>query len=135
MTHRTPLASLFVLSLILSGRATADDPAASVTRGKLVYERYCISCHGAKGNGQGDFAEWIAVKPRDYRQGVFMWRSTPSDSLPTDEDLERTLINGIYGTYMPTWNAIGHRARPDVIAYIKTFSPRFPTQQPGAPIV
>ena len=94
-----------------------------------------MSCHGEKGNGQGEFAEWITTKPRDYRQGTFKWRSTPSGSLPTDADLERVLINGLYGTYMPSWDALGHRQRLDVIAYIKTFSPRFATEKPQPPII
>jgi cytochrome c oxidase cbb3-type subunit 2 len=36
---------------------------------------------------------------------------------------------------MPTWRALDERARRDVIAYIKTFSPRFATEKPQAPIV
>jgi mono/diheme cytochrome c family protein len=54
--------------------------------------------------------------------------------LPTDADLERVLINGLYGTYMPSWNAIGHHQRINVIAYIKTFSPRFASEKPQAAI-
>jgi mono/diheme cytochrome c family protein len=119
--------------LTLAGMASAQE-AGDVQQGKYTYERYCVSCHGEKGNGQGEFAEWITTKPRDYRQGTFKWRSTPSGSLPTDADLERVLINGLYGTYMPSWNAIGHRARMNVIAYIKTFSPRFAAEKPQAPI-
>lgn len=110
------------------------DATGDVHEGKLVYERYCISCHGEAGNGGGEFADWISPRPRDYRQGTFKWRSTPSGSLPTDADLERTITRGLYGTYMPTWFAIGHRARLDVIAYIKTFSPRWQTEQPQASI-
>ncbi|HXN05511.1 MAG TPA: c-type cytochrome, partial [Nitrospiria bacterium] len=29
---------------------------AGVKRGKAVYERYCLGCHGARGNGKGPFA-------------------------------------------------------------------------------
>jgi mono/diheme cytochrome c family protein len=36
---------------------------------------------------------------------------------------------------MPSWYALGHRARRDLIAYIQTFSPRWKTEQPKAPIV
>src|SRR5262249_461914 len=42
--------------------------------------------------------------------------------------------NGIHGTYMPTWYAIGHRNRLDVIAYIQTFSPRWQKEKPATPI-
>jgi cytochrome c oxidase cbb3-type subunit 2 len=96
----------------------------------VVYERYCLSCHGDLGNGEGEFAEYISPKPRDYRQGTFKWRSTPSGSLPTVSDLEKTVRDGVYGTYMPTWYAIGKRSRLDVIAYIQTFSPRWKTEKP-----
>jgi len=108
----------------------AGDPA----HGKLVYERYCLSCHGELGNGEGEFAQWISPKPRDYRQGTFKWRSTPSGSLPTVADLEKTIEDGVYGTYMPTWYTIGHRARLDVIAYIQQFSDRWQDEEPDPSI-
>src|SRR3984893_9817599 len=120
--------------LLLAAGAAAAENVGNVRQGKLVYQRYCLSCHGDKGNGQGEFAEWISPKPRDYRQGTFKWRSMLAGSLTTDADLERVLINGLYGTSMPSWNALGHRQRVDVIAYIKTFSPRFAAETPQAPI-
>lgn len=123
------------LALLLPTVLLAAERPGDPQHGKLVYERYCTSCHGAAGNGAGEFAEWISPRPRDYRQGTFKWRSTPSGSLPTDADLEKTLLGGLYGTFMPTWYAIGHRARMDVIAYIKSFSPRWAKEQPQASIV
>lgn len=118
--------------LLAAGTAAAD--TGDVRNGKLVYERWCIGCHGVAGNGQGDSAQYMATKPRDYRQGTFKWRTTPSGSLPLDSDLEHTLLNGLYGTYMPSWRSLDERSRGDVIAYIKTFSPRFATEQPQKPI-
>jgi mono/diheme cytochrome c family protein len=125
----------FVVALLLAAAAVADEPAGDAHRGKVVYQRFCLSCHGDLGNGQGEFAQWISPKPRDYRQGTFKWRSTPSGSLPTVDDLDKTIRDGVYGTYMPTWFAIGHRARLDVIAYIQEFSDRWKTEKPDPPIV
>jgi mono/diheme cytochrome c family protein len=122
----TPAAPATVLA------APVLSPAA--VRGKVVYERFCVSCHGDLGNGAGEFAEHITVKPRDYRQGTFKWRSTASGALPLDSDLEKTIRDGVYGTYMPSWFAIGKRNRTDVIAYIKTFSARWTTEKPPDPI-
>jgi mono/diheme cytochrome c family protein len=120
--------------LLVMGSAMAAD-TGDVKNGKLVYERYCMSCHGDQGNGQGEAAEYMSIKPRDYRQGTYKWRSTPSGSLPLDSDLEHTLSNGLYGTYMPTWKVLDERSRRDVIAYIKTFSSRFATEKPQDAIV
>ncbi len=103
--------------------------------GKLVYERYCTSCHGNQGDGKGEYAEWIYPKPRDFRQGTFKWRSTPSGSLPTDADLERTMVNGLYGTHMPAWYVLNHREHMEVIAYIKTFSDRWTKESPESSLV
>jgi mono/diheme cytochrome c family protein len=124
----------FVGLMLFMGCAVAGD-GADVKSGKLVYQRYCVSCHGDQGNGQGEAAEYMSIKPRDYRQGTFKWRSTPSGSLPLDADLEHTLMNGLYGTYMPTWRTLDERSRRDVIAYIKTFSSRFATEKPQEAIV
>jgi cytochrome c oxidase cbb3-type subunit 2 len=140
------LASIFLAPALLaftffeadqtpSPDAAASAPAGDAVRGKVVYERYCVSCHGESGDGKGETAEWISPKPRDFRQGVFKWRSTPSGSLPTVSDLERTIENGLYGTRMPSWYPIGHRNRLDVIAYIQDFSPRWKEEQAEPPIV
>jgi mono/diheme cytochrome c family protein len=120
--------------LALTPPGTKDEPAGDPVRGMVVYERYCLSCHGERGDGAGEFAEYISPKPRDYRQGSFKWRSTPSGSLPLVSDLEKTVREGAYGTSMPSWYAIGKRNRRDVIAYIQTFSARWKTEKPQEPI-
>jgi mono/diheme cytochrome c family protein len=120
--------------LMLALPAGADEPAGNATRGKVVFERFCLSCHGELGDGNGEVAEWITPRPRDFRQGTFKWRSTPSGTLPLVSDLERTIREGLYGTYMPTWYPIGRRNRLDVIAYIQTFSDRWKKEKPAAPI-
>jgi len=134
MSVRVTRLSMMIVGLSLAvGTAGAD--TGDVRNGKVVFERYCIMCHGAEGNGQGEAAQYMSTKPRDYRQGTFKWRTTPSGSLPLDSDLNHTLLNGVYGTYMPSWRSLDDRSRGDVIAYIKTFSPRFASEQPQQPIV
>lgn len=121
--------------LTLAVPAGADEAPGNAKRGKAAFERYCVSCHGDLGDGNGEVAEWITPRPRDFRQGTFKWRSTPSGSLPLVSDLERTIREGLHGTYMPTWYAIGRRNRLDVIAYIQTFSDRWAKEKPVAAIV
>ena len=120
--------------LTLAATAGADGAPGNAKRGKVVFERYCVSCHGDQGDGNGEVAEWITPTARDFRQGTFKWRSTPSGSLPLASDLERTIRDGLHGTYMPTWYAIGTRNRLDVIAHIQTFSPRFAKETPDPAI-
>jgi cytochrome c oxidase cbb3-type subunit I/II len=120
--------------VLLAVPASADEKAGDPTRGKAVYERYCVSCHGERGDGAGDYSPYAMPRPRDFRQGNFKWRSTPSGALPVISDLERTIRDGVYWTLMPSWYPLGKRARLDVIAYIQMFSPRWKTEQPGVPL-
>jgi len=137
LSHRLIATAFFVLmatSWTRGASSAAPAPAADATRGKVVYERYCLSCHGEDGDGRGEGGDWIFPRPRDFRQGMFKWRSTPSGALPTVLDLDKTITDGVYGTHMPTWYAIGERSRHDVIAYIQTFSPRWRAEEIPAPI-
>src|ERR1700694_3880343 len=53
----------------------------------MNYRRYCAGCHGTLGDGEGENAVWLDPKPRNFTLATFKCRSTPSGSLPTDEDL------------------------------------------------
>src|SRR6185437_14527884 len=61
-------------------------------------------------------------------------RSTPTGTLPTHEDLVDTLRRGITNSNMPSWRPLSDENREDLVAYIKTFSPRWKTDKPGEPI-
>src|SRR5207237_1446297 len=54
------------------------------------------------------------------------------DSL--DEDLFEAITRGFYNTYMPSWKALTNQQRADLVAFIKTFSPRWQNEKPGTPI-
>jgi len=108
---------------------------AMVKRGTGVYKRYCVSCHGPHGDGRGYSAQWLDPRPRDFTSAIFKCRSTPSGSLPTNDDLLRTLRVGFYHTYMPPWEVIGDRSIRDVAEYIKTFAPKWKEEGPQAPVV
>ena len=109
----------------LTGRAAA---------GKPLYTRYCAGCHGDEGDAQGENAQWIDPKPRDFTTGTFKCRSTPSGSLPTDQDLFNSVTRGFVTTNMPPWVALTGQNRVDVVSYIKTFASRWRTAKPGTPI-
>ncbi len=102
--------------------------------GKALYQRYCIFCHGPQGDGNGESAPYLDPKPRDFTKATFKCRSTPSGDLPLDSDLYDTITRGVHGSGMPSWRPLLRQERADLVAYIKTFSPRFHEEQPVAPI-
>jgi mono/diheme cytochrome c family protein len=103
--------------------------------GKQLYFRYCWGCHGYRGDGNGENAPYVQPQPRNFVAGTFKCRSTPTGTLPTDEDLYNSLVRGFNTTNMPSWIALSSQQRADLVAFIKTFSPRWKTEKPGDPIV
>lgn len=63
--------------------------------------------------------------PRDYRDGVFKFKSTYNPDQPTDEDLRHVLYEGVPGTAMP---AFAPMLAPDeidaLVEYVKYLSMR-----------
>jgi cytochrome c oxidase cbb3-type subunit 2 len=103
--------------------------------GAEVYRLRCVPCHGVNGNGRGIHASRLGVPARDFTTGVYELRSTPSGSLPTDEDLFRTVSRGVHGSAMIPWGWLPEAERWAVVAHVKSFSPRFAEEGPGDPVV
>jgi cytochrome c oxidase cbb3-type subunit 2 len=106
-----------------------------VERGRAVYQRRCVGCHGPEGDGNGPAATFLSPRPRDFTGAVFKFRSTPSGSLPTDGDLYRTVTRGVRWTAMPTWHELPEKDRLAVVTFVKTFSARWKDEKPEPPLV
>lgn len=103
--------------------------------GETVYKHMCVFCHGEDGNGGGKAMAYLYPWPRDFRKGVYKFKSTPSGSLPLDSDIYRTIAKGVPGTAMPAWgDALSDEETKSVVEYLKSFSDRFKNEKPKAPI-
>lgn len=105
---------------------------AQLAEGKKVYDTYCMGCHGITGDGQGPAAEFLNPKPRNFQTAEFRFSSRPSGDVPTDQDLFRTITEGLHGSSMSGWNLMPESDRWAVIAYLKTFAPNKWKFTPGA---
>ena len=120
-------------ALSRQGLAEAQEDG-DVTRGKAVHEKKCALCHGTEGKGDGPGAVHLDPKPRDFTRGFYKIRTTGSGQLPTDADLFRIITEGMPGSSMPSWRHLPEGDRRALVAYLKTFSPRFRTEPPGQAI-
>ena len=74
---------------------------------EAVYMKRCSQCHGEEGDGLGVAADRMYPAPRDFTLGLFKYKTTDADSeFPTDEDLRRTIMEGLPGTAMPAWKTL-----------------------------
>lgn len=111
--------------------ARADD---DVKLGERIYQENCAACHGDKGDGKGPQADRFSTKPRNFTSGIYKFRTTPSGSLPLDQDIFRTVTRGVRGTSMLAQLQLSERERWAVAHYLKTFSERFKEERPGQAI-
>ncbi|QPJ62717.1 MAG: c-type cytochrome [Candidatus Nitronauta litoralis] len=98
------------MMLVLPSVALAGVPEPiqedKLEHGKKVYFKRCVWCHGVEGGGDGPSADRLFTRPRNFIQGTFKIRWTDSGQLPRDEDLERTVKNGLPGSAMPAWGEV-----------------------------
>jgi mono/diheme cytochrome c family protein len=125
--------------------ARAQDPDlgtdAQRASGKALYAKYCAQCHGEKGDGEGDAAPHLLPRPRNFTNGKFKVRTTPTGALPTHQDLVSIIRRGMPYTSMPPWPNLSDQDVSNLAYFIKTFSPDFsnreivpqPVPLPGAP--
>jgi cytochrome c oxidase cbb3-type subunit 2 len=112
----------------------AEEARAAVSVGEIIYMENCAVCHGRKGDGKGLAADRLKTKPRDFTTGQYKFQSTPSGSLPLDEDIFRTISQGVRTTSMLAQLHLSERERWAVTEYLKTFSVRFKSETTSEPI-
>jgi mono/diheme cytochrome c family protein len=102
-------------------------------QGRFIFERNCATCHGKWGDGKGDMSAGMLPRPRSFVSGLFKYHSTPAGFLPTNEDLMRTIREGIPSTAMPSFTILSEKEIHAVAEYIKTFSSKWRKKENYAP--
>jgi mono/diheme cytochrome c family protein len=108
----------------------ASGPVRSdiVGRKNGLYREHCAHCHGITGDGMGPTAAFLNPYPRDYRPGVFKFKSTERADKPTHADLLRILKNGIAGTSMPSFALLSDVQIDALVEYVRYLSMRGETE-------
>ncbi len=132
MKHIPPSRMMGLLAVALSAALFADEPwvapvraakkknpvtldDGSVAKGKALYLKECLSCHGPAGKGDGPGAKDLEKKPGDLASPK-LWEQS-------DGALFWKLAEGRkpMPTYVPTFS---EEDRWNVINYVRTFAPK-----------
>lgn len=89
-----------------------------------LFREHCVHCHGTTGNGLGPTAVFLNPYPRDFRLGVFKFKSTPFGRKPTRTDLRRIIREGVMGTSMPSFRLLKDDEIEALVDYVIYLSVR-----------
>lgn len=106
--------NLYFIIIVMSSFAIGKNHS-----GKELYRKYCFSCHGLEGKGDGELSYLLYPKPRDFTSNLFKIKSTQAGNPPTDNDLITTIKKGMPGTSMPSFNFLDSNELKDIVSYIK----------------
>ncbi len=92
----------------------AETPEASVYRGSIVFSHYCITCHGAKGDGAGRAAKLYTPRPSNLQLS--------DKNIQYKELIVRQGGKAIgRSEFMPAWNEeLTKEQITDVVNYLET---------------
>jgi mono/diheme cytochrome c family protein len=86
--------------------------AGDAAKGKAIYEKNCLMCHGAQGNGDGPAAAMVRPKPTNF--------TSPESKKKSDAELLKTIESGSPGTPMAPWKeTLSPQQIQDVLAYVR----------------
>ncbi len=129
------------VGLLLGGAMSSAlaQSEADIEAGKKLYTERCEHCHGAEGDGVGYATDYVFPKPRDFTEGVYKFRTRheteDGNRLASDEDIYRSICEGLHGTSMPGWCGFFTEAQVwQLVHYIKTFTDIYEEDKPGQPI-
>ena len=91
--------------------AVSGDPV----QGKAIFDKQCITCHGAQGKGDGPASKMMMPPPADL--------TSPKIKSKPDGDLLQTIQNGRPPTTMPAYKGqLSEQQIHDVLAYVRSLS-------------
>ncbi|MEC5128055.1 c-type cytochrome [Verrucomicrobiales bacterium BCK34] len=133
-----PETLLLLLCVVLGAPVAVDSEESDEGRrqelhqylkGRYLFQKHCTTCHGETGRGDGPWAADLKDKPRNFRVGVFKFRTTPFGKLPVEADLRRTIRGGISGTAMPFFKDLTDEDIGAIIVYLQNLSRKWDEEE------
>jgi len=91
---------------VVAEQGTEENVGFAVAYGRVTFRRYCSSCHGSEGLGDGNVAQYLVVQPSDLTQ---LWTKYdgefPMDRVSAFVD-GREAVRGHGTSEMPVWGEV-----------------------------
>lgn len=94
------------------GQGASSGDTASAARGRVLYEKNCLACHGPSGRGDGTAGRDLNPEPSDLSQ--------PEVIDKTDAELFRKITRG--RRPMPSFNKLPADDRWQIVRYVRAIT-------------
>jgi mono/diheme cytochrome c family protein len=92
--------------------------ATSIAAGQKLYEKNCVSCHGATGKGDGKMGAELTPKPSDLTDAE--WKHGSSDG-----EIFKVINEGVKNTGMRSYKSkMTEHEMWDVVNYVRSIGPK-----------
>jgi mono/diheme cytochrome c family protein len=111
---RVVIAAFVILPWLTGmGNTVVHAAAGDARKGKSVYEKSCLVCHGPQGRGDGPVGKTINPPAADF--------TSAASKKKTDAELLAVIENGRPPTAMVGWKGqLSEAEIQDVLAYVKS---------------
>lgn len=86
--------------------------------GKKLYDQYCATCHGPKGDGKGPVGAALKPPPRDFNIPLSQWTHAKGNLNKVYEVISK----GIPNTSMVKWDQLSEQERWALTYYVAEFA-------------
>ena len=96
-----------------------------LSEGKKLYERDCVACHGAKGDGKGPAAVALKPAPSDFADPLNQWPNTKGKL----EKIFEVVSKGIPNSAMVKWDQLSEKERWGLTYFVMEFAKASPSKK------
>ncbi len=89
-----------LLMVASSARTAPPDEAVVAAATQRLFEEDCTPCHGANGEGDGEFVYRLRTKPPDFTMGLYKFRSAMPEPRSLRHDVYGSITLGVPTTAM-----------------------------------
>jgi mono/diheme cytochrome c family protein len=113
--QQTSVISVILTSLILvlSASHPASASGGDAIKGKALFQKKCVACHGPEGKGDGPMGKMLDPPAADFTSAASKKKS--------EDELRKIIENGVPNTNMAAWKgSLSDDEIKDLLAYVLT---------------
>ncbi len=117
---------IFSFNAVLGQTKTPQKSPELISQGKKLYDQYCVTCHGPKGDGKGQMGAALRPPTNDFTKPFRQWPQAKGDLKKVFD----VITKGISNTSMVKWDHLPEQERWALVYFVVEFAtPQVPPKK------